>query len=551
MYDEALATGHTTFMAEQDEHNDDLFQMRLGNIPSQATVFIVLKYVGHLDVENVVVDKKKHSRAIFTLPAALTPRYKPDYNKGKEGYENGSVSGGICPYTIKFSANVMMSLKIVNVSAPDDVYNVEWDSFDHKKAKVVLLSEFEADHDLQMTILTEGTIGSFAAVEMGGTNEPNILGMACIMAQFMPDFSSIGKTQDTNSEVIFIVDRSGYMYGQNIKFAAESLLLMLKSLPKGCRFQIISYGDMHTTLFPQPVEYNATNSTKATDFQHSLKADLGGTELLPALNAAFRSPLPSDEWCKKVIVLTSGMVSSGQELVGTIRSNVSHARVFVIGFGDGSSSYILASMARAGQGIAVSIRSNTQLRSETMRVLNCAMHPRATNIEVKWNVQSVSTSGELNAIQITSVPELPPPIFKDCFTTVFGLFDQKLIGRRQTLTGQVILECDVAGKHQKMETSIPDFRERRLLSSTVDFAVHRLAGKVMIDDMCDQQRMLLVAGSSGEADPEEDQLVADLRGRMEQLSCAINVLSPRTAYIAVDPVVHSRFHQPLVFDLPN
>lgn len=77
-YDQALATGHTTFMAEQDEHNDDVFQIRIGNIPSQATVFIVLKYVGHLDVENVVVDKKNHSRAIFTLPAALTPRYKPD-----------------------------------------------------------------------------------------------------------------------------------------------------------------------------------------------------------------------------------------------------------------------------------------------------------------------------------------------------------------------------------------------------------------------------------------------------------------------------------------
>ncbi|THD22888.1 hypothetical protein D915_006241 [Fasciola hepatica] len=76
----------------------------------------------------------------------------------------------------------------------------------------------------------------------------------------------------------------------------------------------------------RPVEYNATNSTKATDFQHSLEANLGGTELLPALNAAFRSPLPSDEWCKKVIVLTSGMVSSGQEESDPIAS------YFLLGF---------------------------------------------------------------------------------------------------------------------------------------------------------------------------------------------------------------------------
>lgn len=92
-----------------------------------------------------------------------------------------------------------------------------------------------------------------------------------------------------------------------------------------------------------------------------------------------------------------------------------------------------------------------------------------------------------------------------------------------------------------MVTTIPDFRERRLLSATVDFPLHRLAGKVMIDDMCDQQRTLLVTSVSGDEDPEEDKLVADLCNRMEQLSSAINVLSPRTAYIAVDPVVHSKF----------
>ncbi|VDP46907.1 unnamed protein product, partial [Echinostoma caproni] len=76
-----------------------------------------------------------------------------------------------------------------------------------------------------------------------------------------------------------------------------------------------------------------------------------------------------------------------------------------------------------------------------------------------------------------------------------------------------------------MSTKIPDVKERRLLSASVDYPLHRLAGKYMLDDMCDQQRMLLVSSSAGTSDPEQDQVVADLRSRMEQLSCAINVLS--------------------------
>lgn len=65
------------FMARQDEHCEDVFQMKLGAIPSGTEVTIRLKYVGFLEGENTDVDGKKQSVAKFVLPTVLNPRYQP------------------------------------------------------------------------------------------------------------------------------------------------------------------------------------------------------------------------------------------------------------------------------------------------------------------------------------------------------------------------------------------------------------------------------------------------------------------------------------------
>ena len=41
---------------------------------------------------------------------------------------------------------------------------------------------------------------------------------------------------------IFIVDRSGSMSGSKMETTKEALLLFLKSLPTGSRFEIINFG---------------------------------------------------------------------------------------------------------------------------------------------------------------------------------------------------------------------------------------------------------------------------------------------------------------------
>ena len=58
------------------------------------------------------------------------------------------------------------------------------------------------------------------------------------------------------AEFVFIVDRSGSMDGDRIDAAKEALLLLLKSLPVGCSFNVVSFGSSHQLLFPEGIGCN-------------------------------------------------------------------------------------------------------------------------------------------------------------------------------------------------------------------------------------------------------------------------------------------------------
>lgn len=51
-------------------------------------------------------------------------------------------------------------------------------------------------------------------------------------------------------EYIFLIDRSGSMYGSPIKLAVSALKLFLHSLPVGSKFNVVSFGTHFTKVYP-------------------------------------------------------------------------------------------------------------------------------------------------------------------------------------------------------------------------------------------------------------------------------------------------------------
>lgn len=79
-----------------------------------------------------------------------------------------------------------------------------------------------------------------------GTESTGLLSFDCVTANFLPTAPC---NRDVNVEVVFVIDRSGSMDGDAIKYAKNALLILLKSLPVGCRFQIIGFGSTFEPLF--------------------------------------------------------------------------------------------------------------------------------------------------------------------------------------------------------------------------------------------------------------------------------------------------------------
>ena len=186
---------------------------------------------------------------------------------------------------------------------------------------VRLAEEHKFDKDVVVNIKPKNTHQPHAVVEMGVKGGDALLANPAVTLNYFPDFS----TTDAVSELIFVIDRSGSMSGKYITAAKETMMLFLKSIPDNCYFNIVGFGSSHKKLFKESVVYNQGNLDKAVQHTKSIRADLGGTELLPPLEEIFKMPsvkgLP-----KQIFVLTDGDVSNTYSVIEEVKKNAHKAR---------------------------------------------------------------------------------------------------------------------------------------------------------------------------------------------------------------------------------
>nr|CAG8554396.1 5926_t:CDS:2 [Entrophospora candida] len=104
-----------------------------------------------------------------------------------------------------------------------------------------------------------------------------------LMLTLVPRFA----LNQIQTEVVFIVDRSGSMEDEPIKKAGQALELFVRSLPEDCYFNVVSFGSHHDSLFPKSQEYSQHSLDKAINLAKNLHADYGGTEIYHLIKWAF------------------------------------------------------------------------------------------------------------------------------------------------------------------------------------------------------------------------------------------------------------------------
>jgi len=236
--------------------------------------------------------------------------------------------------------------------------------------------------------------------------ERDVDGRGVVAVAFTPTFPETSSP----AEIIFLVDRSGSMRGTSIDEVRNALQLCLRSMTSGCLFNIIGFGSSFRSLFPESCAYDQASLDCASKFVAGMCADLGGTEILPALQFALEQPrhahLP-----RQVVVLTDGQVTNTDAVLALATKHAAQARIFTFGIGAGASQHLVRGLARVAGGSSEFIHPGERIEPKVIRQFGRLLSPALAGVSVDW------IGGD-----VTPAPSRVPTVFASSRLLVYGFF---------------------------------------------------------------------------------------------------------------------------------
>uniref|UniRef100_A0A8P4G1G1 von Willebrand factor A domain-containing protein 5A n=1 Tax=Dicentrarchus labrax TaxID=13489 RepID=A0A8P4G1G1_DICLA len=426
-YDDALSSGQQAFLLEESEQSPDIFSLSVGSLPPGESASIRLEYVTELAVQ-------ADDGLRFCLPAVLNPRYQPQ----GASVQVTSVPASLVPYSLSFSARVSSPRPVSKVESNCSLDPLQYLNPEQTQATVKLAAGHKFDRDVELLIYYKDAHQPTAVVEAGQASAKpgTLMGDPVVMLSLYPEFpQAVMSSVASCGEFVFLLDRSGSMdcpmdrskrRETRIGSARDTLLLLLKSLPMGCYFNIYSFGSSFQHIFPKSVEYSQKTMEEALKTVEEMGADLGGTEILNPLKHIYSQPcIPNQP--RQLFVFTDGEVGNTKEVISLVKKNSGSHRCFSFGIGEGASSALINGLAKEGGGHAQFITGTDRMQPKVMQSLRFALQPAVVDISVTWDLPKG-----------VSVTVLSPPI-----TALFQ-------GQRSLIYAQLTGEVGAAPSHSEI-----------------------------------------------------------------------------------------------------
>ncbi|XP_049914689.1 von Willebrand factor A domain-containing protein 5A-like isoform X1 [Epinephelus moara] len=522
-YDDALSSGQQAFLLEESEQSPDIFSLSVGSLPPGESASISLEYVTELAVQ-------ADDGLRFCLPAVLNPRYQPQGSEGSEVaiVKVTSVPASLVPYSLSFSARVSSPRPVSKVESSCSLDPLQYLNTEQTQATVKLAAGHKFDRDVELLIYYKDAHQPTAVVEAGQASAKpgTLMGDPVVMLSLYPEFpQAVMSSITSHGEFVLLLDRSGSMESpmdntesqDRIGSARDTLLLLLKSLPMGCYFNIYSFGSTYERIFPKSVEYNEETMEEALKKVEAMNADLGGTEILEPLKEIYRQPtIPNQP--RQLFVFTDGEVENTKQVISLVKRNSGSHRCFSFGIGEGASSALINGLAKEGGGHAQFITGKERMQPKVMQSLRFALQPAVVDVSVKWDVPKG-----------VSVTALSPPITA-LFQGQRSLIYAQLTGKSSgAADGLVTVKYSLAGHPSQNQLHF-----NLTPAEDTGLTVHRLAARTLIRSL-----------EMKEKDDIEEQ-DEGVKKRVVELSVQSGVSSVFTAFIAVNKGDGEAIQGPLV-----
>ncbi|XP_053217233.1 von Willebrand factor A domain-containing protein 5A-like isoform X1 [Podarcis raffonei] len=552
-YEDALSEGRQAFLLEREENTSDIFTCSLGNLPPDGEATLKLSYVQALAPE-------PDGAIRFVLPAVLNPRYAP------QGSEGGNVTKsiprvpkGTLPYTLSLSATLESPYGINRVESKCTLEPLCYRAEDRTIAQVSLAEGHQFDRDVELLIYYEDVHKPSALLEAGKPGAApgeqslkqqrtwgqklkrvlrgertgsSLMGDPALLLTLYPSVPAPKPSQKATGEFLFLLDRSGSMecnteYSSDspdsptrIQSAKETLILLLKSLPLGCYFNIYGFGSTYDSFYPQSVEYTQETMSKSLQRVKELQADLGGTEILQPLKAIYNQPC-REGYPRQLFVFTDGEVSNTDEVIAEVRRHSSSHRCFSFGIGEGASTALIKGIARAAEGSAEFIAGKERMQAKALQSLKKALQPAVTRISLSWDLPP-----GLKAELVGSGPQV---IFQGQRCLIYA----QICGQHQSSGSN---EGTVVLQYQFQDQTFKETMKFSLQAQESDrLPVHRLAAQALLQEL----------EGVGKKEKEKQRLALET-------SLSSGVVCSQTAYVGINTELGKPLQGPLTRrDVPH
>ncbi|KIK62195.1 hypothetical protein GYMLUDRAFT_242881 [Collybiopsis luxurians FD-317 M1] len=407
-YDKAVKDGFTAGLAK--EETKDVFTICVGNMLPSETVTINLRLLQPL------INDEKNNEVKFVFPCTYTHRYGqlPSLDAGfvtsiyqpfemnvfvQQASPIQSVS---CPsgYPISIAFGLPQSF-----NTPLPVVNTENASrYPHNYAHVTLKDPFGSltrDAVLIMSVTDLDSPRCFIEPHPSPNYNTTAMALTFVPKFTVPDLSN--SDSNLGMEYLFLIDRSGSMNQQSrMPLVREALVVLLRGLPtKHTTFNLLSFGSRTTKLWESSQLYTQETLNEATEHVDTMTANYGGTKIPEALQIAFSSLSNPLTRPVAVFLLTDGSSWDVQNCIRTVENATqtlvppqnpvnseplnqnAFLRVFTLGIGDGASSDMCDSIARAGHGISIYVREGEEMLGKCARLVRAARTP-PVEVEILW-----------------------------------------------------------------------------------------------------------------------------------------------------------------------
>ena len=357
-YEDAITDGNAAMLLEQAEPG--LYTASVGNLLPGEAATLRFRYG--------LLLRWSRDRVRFTMPTTIAPRYGDPAVAGLAPHQAPEYSFD-AERAFSVRVTVRGLLEAARFNSPSHDVGVA-PVAEETVIRLTGTPAMDRDFVLEARISRPEVAGALAARDFGGW---------VALASFRPAIPSTGDEQRCCIKIV--VDCSGSMGGDSTAQARVALERILDGLREGDLFEIIAFGSSWRALFGRETVVTETTLAQARRFVRTLDADMGGTEIGAALDAAYAVRGASGA-LRDVLLITDGEVWDSAAVIA--RARESGHRIFTVGVGSAVAEALVQGLAEATGGACELVAPREDMADRIHRHFQRMYAPRIRSAGVRW-----------------------------------------------------------------------------------------------------------------------------------------------------------------------